>query len=171
MTATQLHLFNLLYLVISVVVVILTRATPRRIAGAVAGGAAMGVVGLGIVGLGEHVGWWHFTIPWRPYLLTLLLINPTLCAFIFLITWRIARRFGGRGLAVVLVVLAVIGPPRDQWYMRRFPEWGHYGPGIAPVLAISASYVVLVLVGHGVMRLVAGPAREDRLARRPWESS
>jgi hypothetical protein len=28
-----------------------------------------------------------------------------------------------------------------------------------------------VLVGHGVMRLVAGPAREDRLARRPWESA
>ena len=51
-----------------------------------------------------------------------------------------------------------------SWYMRRFPEWGSYGPGIAPVLAISVSYVVLVLVGHGVMRLVAGPAREDRLA-------
>ena len=81
------------------------------------------------------------------------------------------RACHGRGLAVVLVVLAVIGPLRDQWFMRRFPEWGSYGPGIAPVLAISASYVVLVLVGHGVMRLVAGPAREDRLARRPWESS
>ena len=171
MTTTQLHLFNFLYLVLSVVVAILTRATPRRIAGALAGGAAMGVVLLGIVGLGERVGWWHFTITWRPYFLTLMLIDATLCAFIFLITWRIARRFGWRGLAVVLVVLAVIGPPRDQWYMRRFREWGHYGPGIAPVLAISASYVILVLVGHGVMRLVAGPAREDRLARRPWESS
>ena len=42
---------------------------------------------------------------------------------------------------------------------------------IAPVLAISASYVILILVGHGVMQLVAGPARQDRLARRPWESS
>ena len=74
------------------------------------------------------------------------------------------------GLAVVLFVLAVIGPLRDQWIMRRFPEWGSYAPGIAPVLAISASYVVLVLVGHGVMRLVAGPARDDRLPR-PWESA
>ena len=101
----------------------------------------------------------------------LMLIDATLWAFIFLITWRIARRFGWRGLAVFLVVLAVIGPLRDEWYMRRFPEWGSYGPGIAPVLAISVSYVVLVLVGHGVMRLVAGPAREDRLARRPWESA
>jgi hypothetical protein len=64
---------------------------------------------------------------------------------------------------MVLVVLAVIGPLGDQWYMRRFPESGRYGPGIAPVLA---SYVILVLVGHGVMRLFAGPAREDRLACR-----
>ena len=30
---------------------------------------------------------------------------------------------------------------------------------------------LLMLVGHGVMRLVAGPAGADRLARRPWESS
>jgi hypothetical protein len=67
---------------------------------------------------------------------------------------------------VVVFVAAVIGPPRDYWYMRRFPEWGSYGPGIAPVLAITATYVVLVLVGHGVMRLVAGPAAADRLARR-----
>jgi len=174
MTTTQLYLFylyNFLYLVLSVVVAILTRATPRRIAGALAGGAASGVVTLCLISLWECLGWWHMVIPWEPYFLTLSLICMTLCAFIFLITWRIARRFGWRGLAVVLVVLAVIGPLRDQWFMTRFPELGSYGPGIAPVLAISASYVVLVLVGHGVMRLVAGPARDDRLARRPWESS
>ena len=170
MTTTQLHLFNLLYLSITAVVAILTRATLRRIAGALAGGAAAGVVLLGIIALGERVGWWHMVITWEPYLVTLMLIDFALCAFIFLIAWRIARRFGWRGLAVVLVVLAVIGPPRDFWYMRRFPEWGSYGPGVAPILAISATYVVFVLVGHGVMRLVAGPAREDRLARRPWET-
>ena len=60
----------------------------------------------------------------------------------------------------------IIGPPRDYWYMRQFPEWGSYAPGIAPVLAISAAYVTLVLVGHGVMRLIAGPAGADRLASR-----
>ncbi len=174
MTTTQLYLFylfNFLYLVLSVVVAILTRATPKRIAGAVAGGAASGVVTLCLIALWERVGWWHEMITWEPHVLALSLLCMTLCAFIFLITWRIARRFGWQGLAVVLVVLAVIGPLRDQWLLRRFPESGSYGAGIAPVLAISVSYVVLVLVGHGVMRLVAGPAREDRLARRPWESS
>src|SRR6266849_8879236 len=162
MTTTQLHLFNGLYLVVLVVVAVLTRATARRIAGALAGGAAAGVLALGIIALGEEAGWWHMAITWEPYFLTLLWIDFLLCAFIFLITWRIARRFGWRGLAVVVIIAAVIGPPRDYWYMARFPEWGAYGPGIAPVLAISASYVLLGVLGHAVMRLVAGPSREDR---------
>ena len=168
LTKQQLHLFNCMYLVILVAVTVLTRATARRITGALAGAAVAGVAGLGIIAFGERARWWHMAINWEPYSLTLLWIDVVLCAYVFLFTWRIARRFGGRGLAVVVFVVAVIGPPRDYWYMRRFPEWGSYGPGIAPVLAISASYVVLVLVGHGVMRLVAGPAAADRLARRPW---
>jgi len=171
MTTQQLHLFNALALVILIVVAILTRATARRIAGALVGGAAAGVVVMGIIALGEEAGWWDMAITWEPYFLTLLWIDFTLCAFVFLITWRIARRFGGRGLAVAVAAAAVIGPPRDYWYMRRFPEWGSYGPGSAPVLAISATYILLVLVGHGVMRFVAGPASEDRLARRPWETA
>jgi hypothetical protein len=68
-------------------------------------------------------------------------------------------------------VAAVIGPPRDYWYLERFPEWGAYRPGIAPVLAISATYALMVVLGHGVMWLVAGPARADRLARRSWETA
>ncbi len=171
MTTQQLYLFNGLYLVVLVVVAVLTRATARRIAGALAGGLAVGVAGLGIIALGEKVGWWHMAITWEPYFLALLLIGFALCAFVFLITWRVARRFGWRGLAVSLGAVAVIGPPRDYWYMARFPEWGAYAPGVAPVLAISATYVLLVVLGHGVMRLVAGPARADRLARRPWEAA
>jgi hypothetical protein len=162
-------LFNGLYLVILILVAVLTRATARRIAGALAGGAALGVVALGIIVGGEEVGWWHMAITWQPYFLTLLWIDFALAAFIFLVTWRIARRFGWRGLAVVVVVAAVLGPVRDYRYMERFPEWGAYAPGVAPVLAISATYVLLGVVGHGVMRLVAGPAKGDRLARRPWD--
>ena len=168
MTTQQLHLFNGLYLVVLVAVAVLTRATARRIAGALAGATADGVAMLGIIVFGEKAGWWHMAITWQPYFLALALIDCALCAYVFLITWRIARRFGGRGLAVVAVIVAVIGPPRDYWYMQRFPEWGAYAPGVAPVLAISAAYVLLGILGHGVMRLVAGPAMEDRLARRPF---
>jgi hypothetical protein len=153
MTTQQLHLFNALSLVVLIVVAVLTRATARRIAGALAGAAVGGVVALAIIAL------------------TLMWIDFALCGFIFLITWRIARRFGWRGLAVAVIAAAIIGPPRDYWYMAKFPEWGSYAPGIAPVLAISATYVILGVLGHGVMRLVAGQACEDRLARRPWESA
>ena len=171
MTTQQLHLFNGIGLVVFVVVAILTRATARRVVGALAGGAALGVVALGIIALWVEAGWWRFAITWEPCYLTLLWIDFALGAYIFLITWRIARRFGGRGLAVVVIAAAVIGPPRDYWYTKRFPEWGSYTPGVAPVLAISATYVILVVVGHGVMRRVAGPARGSPLARRPWESA
>ena len=169
MTTNQLYLFSCLYLVVTVAAAVLTRATPRRIGGAFAGSTAAGVAGLGIVALGESAGWWHMAITWEPYFLTLLLIDTTLCAYVFLITWRIARRFGGRGLALVALVVAVIGPVRDYRYMAIFPEWGTYAPGFTPVLAISGAYTVLGIIGHGLMRLLAGPAAADRLARWPWE--
>jgi hypothetical protein len=171
MTTQQLHLFNCLYLAVLVVVAFLTRATARRVAGALIGGVAFGVVALGIIALGEDAGWWHMAITWEPYFLTLLVIDFALCAFIYLITWRIARRFGWRGLAVVVIVAAVVGPPRDYWYMAKFPAWGAYGPGVAPILAIAAIYVVMVVLGHAVMRLVAGPDRGSSLARWPWETA
>jgi hypothetical protein len=170
MTTQQLHLFNCVYLVALVVVAFLTRATWRRIAGALAGGAAFGLVCLGAVALGEEMGWWHFAITWEPYFLTLGFIDTALpVAAILLVTWRVARRFGWRGLAVVVISLAAIGPPRDYAYMQRFPEWGTYGPGVAPFLAIAAIYASIVPVGQSVMRLAAGPARGSPLARRPWE--
>jgi hypothetical protein len=123
MTTQQLHLLFCLYLVILAAAAVLTRATPRRIVGALAGAAAAGVMALGIIGLGERVGWWHFAIPWEPYFLALGEIDFALCAFVFLITWRIARRFGGRGLVVAVFLAAVIGPPRDYWYMRTSRSW------------------------------------------------
>src|SRR4030095_3413060 len=168
MTEQQLYFFSGLALAISAAAALLTRATPRRIAGAVAGAGAAGVALLAIVSLGERARVWHMAIDWRPYMVVLLLINVALCAYVFLITWRIARRFGWRGLVIVGFGVAIIGPPRDYWYMSRFPEWGYYAPGFAPVVAISFTYVILIVVGHGVMWLVAGPARNDPLVRRAW---
>ena len=156
------------HLIILTVVVVLTRATPRRLAGASVGAAVMGGAGLGIIAIGESAGWWHFVMTWEPYFLTLMWIGMIPCGFLFLITWRIARRFGGRGLAVVICVVAVVGPLRDSWYMARFPEWGTYGPGFAPMVATSGAYILLGIIGHGVMRLVAGPAAADPLARHVW---
>lgn len=170
MTTHQIWVFNGLYFTLSVVVAIVTRATARRIVGAMAGGLAAGVAALGIIALGERTGRWHMEMTWRPYFLFLLVLDLALCAFVFLITWRIARRFGARGLIVVAIFVALVGPFRDYWYMSRFPEWGTYSWDARTVLAISAAYVLLGTLGHGVMRLVAGPARSDRLARVPRQA-
>ena len=141
MTKQQLYLFSCLYLTILAVVVVLTRATPRRLAGALVGAVVMGGAGLGIVAIGESARLWHFVMTWEPCFLALMWIGMIPCGFIFLITWRIARRFGGRGLAVVICVVAVVGPLRDSWYMAMFPEWGSYAPGYAPMLEIGRAHV------------------------------
>ncbi len=167
-TEQQLFLFSCLYLTLQAVVVVLTRATLRRLAGALIGAAVMGGAGLGIIAIGESARWWHFVITWEPYFLTLMWLGVIPCGFIFLITWRIARRFGGRGLAAVICVVAVVGPLRDFWYMATLLEWGSYAGGFAPMLATSGAYVLLGIIGHGSMRLVAGPAAADRLALRSW---
>lgn len=165
MTTSQLHIMNALYAAVFVLVAILTRATLRRVVGALAGGAVFAVVALSIIALGEEMKWWHMAITWETLYLTLLWIDLALGAFIYLITWRVARRFGGRGLAAVVTIVAILGPVRDYRVMERMPIWGTYAPGLAPVLAVSVTYILYILVGHGVMRLIAGPAGEDRLAR------
>jgi len=169
MTTQQLYLMNGVYLVALVVVAVLTRATARRIAGALAGGAVFGLVALCIIALCERRGLWRVPLAWEPYFLSLLVIDFAVsCAVVYLLTWRVARRFGWRGLAGCVAAAAGIGPIRDYRVAAWFPGWIEFGPGVAPVLAVAATYVVMVVLGHGVMRLVAGPAREDRLARRPW---
>jgi hypothetical protein len=104
-----------------------------------------------------------------PYFLMLLWIDFALCGYAFLLTWRIARKFGRLGLGAVLFVAAVIGPAREYQYLAMFPKWGSHALGLAPVLGISGAYVFGLIFGHGVMRVIAGPSTLDWLVRRPWE--
>jgi len=52
-----------------------------------------------------------------------------------------------------------------------FPKWMVFAPGVAPILADGATYAGMVVLGHAVMRLIAGPASDDRLARLPREAA
>ena len=169
MTIRQLYIFNALYLILLAVVVIVTRPSLRRMAGAIAGAFASGAAAVAVIAVCELAGWWHFTMRWEPSYLIQLGISIGLGAFVFLLTWRLARRFGGRGLAIALLLAAVLGPFRDSAYMWMFPEWGYYAPGIAPMLAISVAYVVIGVVGHGLMRMIAGPSSADPLSRPLWK--
>ncbi len=168
MTAQQIVWFTCGYSVELAAVIYFTRAVPRRVFGALAGGAAAGWLLLEIIALGETMGWWQWQFPTASTagLVILFYVGASIsCAPIYLITWRVARRFGGRGLAVCLGFVGLVGPPRDYLIAAHFPAWGGFAPGIAPVVADAAAYVVFVTAGHTVMRIVAGPAKADRLAR------
>jgi hypothetical protein len=167
MTTQQWVLIIGAYSVALLAVAWFTRATSGRVCGALAGGAAAGLFALGMITLCEAIGWWSIPLASTPYFLLLLYLGLAIsCAPIYLISWRVARRFGRRGLVMVVGAAAVIGPPRDYLFAAKYPEWMLFAPGVAPLLAVSLAYVGIVVLGHAVMRLVAGPAAEDRLALR-----
>ena len=120
----------------------------------------------------EALGWWRVPFASTPYFLLLFYLGLSISLTpIYLVTWRLVRRFGWRGLAVFVSIVTIIGPPRDYFYAATFPKWMVFAPGIAPILADGATYAGVVVLGHAVMRLIAGPAREDRLARQPRDAA
>jgi len=104
MTTRQIIVGTVAYSVALAVVVYFTRPTGRRFAGALAGAAVVGGLGLwALIPLGEARGWWRVPLDPSPSYMTLLYLGTTVSTVpVFLVTWRIARRFGWRGLAVTL---------------------------------------------------------------------
>src|SRR4051794_31118750 len=114
MTAQQIILWTLGYLAALMVAIYFTRANPRRVIGAMAGGAAAGLLGIGAIALCEKLGWWWVPFASSPYFLALFYLGLAISLMpIYLITWRVDRRFGLRGLAVFVGIVTLIGPPRD----------------------------------------------------------
>ena len=167
MTPLQIIIVTCLYFVALLIVIYFTRATARRIVGAFVGGAAVGLFGMGAIIFGNASGLWRVPIVWTPYFVLLFYFGLTITVTpIYLVTWRVARRFGWRGLAVCLGVVAIIGPPRDYIYAMKFPEWMVFARGVVPIIADALAYIGIVAIGHAVMSLVAGPSHEDRLRKR-----
>jgi hypothetical protein len=166
MTALQIIVFTCAYAVALAAAVYFTRAPSRRVIGALAGGAAAGCFGMGAIVLGNSLGVWRVPLSSRPEVLGLFYVGLAISLSpIYLITWRVARRFGRRGLALCLIVVGVIGPPRDYLYAAVYPEWMVFSQGLVPVLADAVTYLGLVVVGHIVMWGVTGAANDGHLAR------
>jgi hypothetical protein len=164
MTPLQIIVVTCLYFVALLFVIYFTRATARRIVGAFVGGAAVGLFGMGAIVFGNASGLWRVPIIWTPSFVALFYFGLTITVTpIYLVTWRVVRRFGWRGMAVCLGVAAIIGPPRDYLYAMKFPDWMVFAPGVAPIIADSLAYIGIVAIGHAVMCLVAGDSRADRL--------
>lgn len=143
-----------------------SRATARRAGGALAGAAAVGLALMSALRMGQSLGLWQAGITWRPLFLSLVYLASVIsCAAILLVVWRLVRRFGWPALIFVLAAAAVVGPARTYAAAAVFPKWIAFASGIAPVLAISATFVAMMGLGYAVMRVAAGPACKDRLAR------
>ena len=156
----------IVYAVVFVAVTFATRAPATRAAGALVGGVAAAGFCLGAGGVGMRLGLWRAWQPTTPSLGGLLLVATALSlAPTYPVTWRAARRFGGRGVVMCVAAAALLGPPRDYLVASMYPQWVTFSRGIGPVMGVALTYAGLVAVGHAAMRLVCGPARADRWAR------
>jgi len=132
-TPLQIIVVTCLYFVALLIVIYFTRAKARRILGAFIGGAAVGLFGMRAILLGNTLGLWRVPISWTPLFLTLFYLGLTISVTpIYLVTWRVARRFGWRGLAVCLGVVAIIGPPRDYLYALNSRRGWFSRPALPP---------------------------------------
>jgi len=154
-----------------VAAVYFTRATTRRVLGALAGGGAVAIVGAGVEALAHARGWWRYPsddTPIGPVAMYPALV--VIFAFLALIGWRVTRRFGLPGLAVFLGILAVVGTVRDYLIAGSFMGLIVFAPGVVVALIDAFLWAGLTALAIAVMRAVSGPARDDGLARRPGDS-
>jgi hypothetical protein len=158
------------YLVFLCAAVYFTRATARRVLGALAGGLAVAVVGFGVELVCQAVGLWHYPSDDTgrgPLLMYPLLV--LIWAVLALIGWRVVRRFGWRGEVVFLTVVTLQGTLRDYFEAGQALGMIALTPGLTTVLVDIVCWAGLTALAQAVMWLVAGPAAADRLARRPRE--
>jgi hypothetical protein len=160
-----LILASCVYVALLVAAVYFTRATMRRVFGALAGGGAVALVGAGVEALAHVQGWWRYTSDDTPY--GPLAIYPLLVvafAFLALIGWRVTRRFGSRGLIVFLVILAVVGTLRDYFISGSLMGLIEFAPGVVHAIIDAFLWAGLTALAMVVMRAVSGPARDDEFA-------
>ena len=169
MTTQQLLIgASCVYLIVMVVTAYFTRATSRRVTGALIGGAAVGLVGVGVECLAHVAGWWRYPsveTPYGPPLMYPVVI--LLFAALSLIGWRVTRRFGWRGQAAFLGAVAVLGTVRDYRVAEWLPEFIVFAPGIGTIFVDAACWAGLLALAQAVMHFVAGPVKGDPLARQP----
>ena len=148
-----------------------TRATPRRMAGALAGGFGFGLLNLAWDVVAYHMRWWWYPAatprsfgPWYWYAAAGLEFG----AGFGLIGWRTTRRWGARGLLGFLIGFTLCGMTRD--YVAS-STWARdviaLAGGIWPWVADGMVWFSLAAMAQVVMRLVSGPAISDRLRGEP----
>jgi hypothetical protein len=170
MTTQQFILIDCVCLFLLGVATYFTRATLRRLLGALVGGVAATLLGVGFDVAGHSLGWWHYvgvTTPYGPPLMYVAL-GLWYGAGVALIGWRITRRYGWQGQVAFIGGMAVYGPIRDYVGVALSKNRLQViAPGIMPVVGDVILWASVIAAAQGVMRLVAGSAQNDQLAPRP----
>ena len=149
-----------------------TRASVRRVLGALVGGVVVAVFGFGVELVCQALGQWHY--PSDDTGRGPLLMYPSLAllwATLALIGWRVMRRYGWRGEAVFLASVALLGTLRDYFVAGQALGAIVLAPGVTTVLVDIVCWGGQTAMAQALMWSVAGPAGADRLARRPWEQA
>jgi hypothetical protein len=147
-----------------------SRATPRRMAGALAGGVGFGSLNLAWDVVAYHIRWWWYPAatprsfgPWYWYAAAGLQFG----AGFGLIGWRATRRWGARGLLGFLIGFTLYGMTRDYVGSTFVRDVITFAGGIWPWVADGIVWFSCGAMAQVVMRLVSGPAISDRLRGEP----
>jgi hypothetical protein len=149
--------------IVLIIIIYFTRATRLRIAGALAAGLLIILTDF----IASSLGLWHYPGytsgigPIGYYIPTALFYGAGMA----LIGWRINRRFGMKGLAVFIILFGLYGSTRDYIYATSSSNVIIFGMGIVHVIADYLAWIGILIIAQIVMWLVAGPAKDDRLAR------
>jgi hypothetical protein len=137
--------------VIFVVAAVVTRATPRRIAAALAGAAAFAVGNWGWDVLAARMRWWAYMVERVPP--TWYVAAGVAGAGVALVGWRVHRRYGLRGAAIFVLAFGVFCIVRDA----RLPETVIvFADGVVPRLADGAAGLTLMIVALAIILLLGG---------------
>jgi hypothetical protein len=144
-----------------------TRATIRRIIGALIGGLPLIPLLMFYDAISARLGLWHYPLvtsgsaPLAWYISAALFYG----AAFGLIGWRIIRRFGKRGLFVFLLAFALLGVSRDFFYSVT-TNFIKFGSGVLPYVADFFSYASGAALVQLLMLWIAGKPGSDQLARK-----
>lgn len=147
------------------ILAVLTRASWRRVLGAVT--AAMGFVpvNIGLDLVADRAGLWHYPFSSRGYAPVEWYVAQELVygAGFGLIGWRILRRSGPRGLALFLLALTLIGTVRD-YRVAEITGILVFSQGPVAAIVDATAWAALGVWVQLIMWLVVGGARSDSLA-------
>ena len=143
-----------------------SRATSRRVLGALVGALPLIPMVIFYDAVAARLGWWHYPsvtsgqAPLAWYISAALWYGAALG----LVGWRVIRRFGKAGLVAFLIGFALMGTTRDYLHSVT-TRLIVFGSGPVPLIADLFAYASGAAVVQLCMYWIAGPPKSDPLAR------